>query len=141
MGDLQNTQISRIRKSGETEMALGAQKLLERLSETDRDVEEDVDVAFIFSHHDFDYLIPLAEEIGDLFADKLGVDYDSVVIEYDEHPKVENAESNQDECQPQFTLTYLGPLTLDQFAMLHELAASLAIQHEITYQGVDAWCG
>jgi hypothetical protein len=119
---------------GEREMSFDAQKLLERLSETDRDSEEDVDVTFTFSHQDFEYLIPLAEEIGDLFAENLHVEYDSVVIGYDEHP------NGEDKGLPQFTLTYLGPLTADQFAMLHELAAKLAKQHDIAYQGVNWWC-
>jgi hypothetical protein len=107
----------------------------------DRDPEEDVDVTFIFSHQDFDYLIPLAEEIGDLFADKLRVEFDSVVIEYDEHPNEEDSAGQQVQLPPQFTLTYLGPLTADQFTMLHELAAQQAKRHEIMYKGVTWWCG
>jgi hypothetical protein len=122
-------------------MALDAQKLLEQLAKTDRNVDEDVDVTFTFSHDDFDYLIPLAEKIGDLFADKLNVEYDSVVIGYDEHPTVEGAGGIQEKSPPQFTLSYIGPLMADQFAMLHELAARCAKQHAITYRGVRAWCG
>jgi hypothetical protein len=122
-------------------MPVDAQKLRERLSEPGRDPEQDVEVTFILSHQDFDYLARVAEEIGDLLADHLDVEYDSVVIENDEHPKVGGVESKQAKPPPQSTLTYAGPLTADQFTMLHELVGKLAIQHEITYQGVKWWCG
>ena len=118
-------------------MSMDAQKLLERLSAADRDTEADVDVTFTFSHQDFDYLIPLAEEIGDLLAEKLNVEYDSVVIGYDEHP---NGGNTSYKCPPQFTLTYIGPLTADQFASLHELASNFAKQHNLAYRGVSSWC-
>jgi hypothetical protein len=114
------------------------QELLERLREADRDLEEDVDVTFTFSHPDFDYLIPLAEEIGDLFAIRLRVDLDSVVIEYNEHPKPDSLDSAE-KPDPQFSLCLLGPLTAEQFEMLHDLAAERAKQHSLTYRGVTWW--
>ena len=120
-------------------MAVDAMKLLQHLSNKDRDLEEDVDVTFIFSHHNFDFLADLAEEIGDLFADKLNVEYDSVVIGYDEHPKLQNEKDDQGPPAPQVTLAYIGPLTADQFRMLHDLASKFATRHEIAYQGVQWW--
>ena len=120
-------------------MPQGAHKLIERLSKQGRDLEEDVDVTFTFCHDDFEYLIPLAEKIGDFFAEKLDVEYDSVVIDYNEHPDG-TEDDNDSPRKPNFTLSYIGPLTKEQFSMLDELAATMAKQNQITYDGVTWWC-
>lgn len=121
-------------------MPKDAHKLIERLSQPDRDLEEDVDVTFTFCHDDFDYLIPLAEKIGDFFAEKLNVEYDSVVITYNEHPDEDDDELDDSPWKPNFTLSYIGPLTTEQFSMLDELAATMAKQNQLTYEGVTWWC-